>query len=164
MFFGLGCWKSDPALTTLDGIGHLGEERTVGRVECLYEDDWGSIIDRPEAGYTEIRWFDTTSDLDREAFNAFLKTYASTLEARPGRSALVDSTSFRMDRRHMDNAWRDANIVPRYNAAGLRKFAFILPAGGPLIGQAPSKEGPAQFPTGYFGTRRDALAWLKMKP
>jgi hypothetical protein len=56
--------------------------------------------------------------------------------------------------------WRDANIVPRYNAAGVKKFAFHMPAGMPAIGTAPSREGPADYPTAYFGRRQDALDWL----
>lgn len=35
-----------------------------------------------------------------------------------------------------------------------------MPAGMPAIGSDPVREGPATFPTGYFGTRADALAWL----
>ena len=61
---------------------------------------------------------------------------------------------------HMDGTWRDENIVPRYEAAGVRKFAFHMPAGMPAIGSDPAPEGVAKYPTGYFGTRRDALAWL----
>ena len=59
-----------------------------------------------------------------------------------------------------DMEWRDANIVPRYNAVGAKKFAFVMPAGMPLIGNDPEAEGPAAYPTGYFGTREDALGWL----
>src|SRR5260370_41648699 len=60
----------------------------------------------------------------------------------------------------MDGPWRDANIIPRYNAAGVRKFAFHMPEGMPMIGQPPENEVPGRFPTGYFGKRQEALAWL----
>ena len=43
----------------------------------------------------------------------------------------------------MDLAWRDANIIPRYNTAGVKRFAFLMPAGMPAIGTPPSPEGPA---------------------
>jgi hypothetical protein len=56
--------------------------------------------------------------------------------------------------------WRDANIIPRYNAVGAKKFAFVMPAGMFLIGNDPEAGGPAAYPTGYFGTREDALGWL----
>ena len=65
----------------------------------MWEDEFGEVIDRPDADLIEIRWFDTTAALDA--------------------------------------------------AAGM-----------PAIGAPPQKEGPADYPTAYFGTRAEALAWL----
>jgi hypothetical protein len=73
---------------------------------------------------------------------------------------LIDSTTFRMSPAKMDGPWRDANIIPRYNAAGVTKFAFHMPDGMPMIGEPPTPEAPGRFPTGYFGRRQDALNWL----
>jgi hypothetical protein len=73
---------------------------------------------------------------------------------------LVDAVQFRMDMSVMDMAYRDANIVPRYNVAGVKKFAFLMPAGMPAVGSPPAPEGPAVFPTAYFDARPDALTWL----
>jgi hypothetical protein len=133
------------------------------RVEHLFEDIWGSIIDRPNAGFVEIRWFDTTSELTADDFQSFLATFASLLETLPGRAVLVDATSFGMNAEHMNGEWRDANIIPRYNAAKVRKFGFHMPRGMPFIGQEPAREGPADFVTGYFESRRDAIAWLQAR-
>jgi hypothetical protein len=60
----------------------------------------------------------------------------------------------------MDGPWRDVNIIPRYNAAGVTKFAFQMPPGMPMIGSPPAPEGPGRFPTAYFGRRQEALEWL----
>ena len=60
----------------------------------------------------------------------------------------------------MEMGWRDEHIIPRYNAAGVQKFAFVMPPGMPAIRAEPANEDPATFPTGYFGTRQEALAWL----
>jgi hypothetical protein len=38
----------------------------------------------------------------------------------------------------MDGPWRDANIIPRYNAAGVKKFAH-MPEGMPMIGEPPTQ-------------------------
>jgi hypothetical protein len=73
---------------------------------------------------------------------------------------LVDSTAFRMSPAKIDGPWRDANIIPRYDAAGVRKFASRMPEGMPMIGQPPQNEAPGRFPTGYVGKREEALAWL----
>ena len=126
----------------------------------LYADRWGEILDRPQEGCVEIRWFDTTSAMDGNDFNQFLATYAGYVESCGRSGALVDSVQFRMDMAKMEMGWRNQHIIPRYNAAGLKKFAFIMPAGMPAIGKPPAKEGPATFATGYFGGRDAALRWL----
>jgi hypothetical protein len=128
--------------------------------EQIYEDRWGEIFDRPSADIIELRWFDTTAEMSAGEFQSWLKKFAECVE-KCGRSrVLVDSTAFRMSPAKMDGPWRDANIIPRYNAAGVRKFAFHMPEGMPMIGHPPENEEPGRFPTGYFGKRQDALAWL----
>lgn len=60
-------------------------------------------------------------------------------------------------------AWRDQEIIPRYNAAGASRFAFIVPLGAPGTvreGKRPAREPPGEFPTAYFDDRRDALNWF----
>lgn len=126
----------------------------------VHNDQWGEIIDHPDDDCVEIRWYDTTSDMSGDDFNRFLKTYAGQVEACGRANGLVDGVQFRMDMAKMSMGWRDEHIIPRYNAAGMKKFAFIMPEGMPAIGTAPAPEGPADFPTGYFGTRADALRWF----
>jgi hypothetical protein len=129
-------------------------------VEQLYEDRWGEIFDRSPADLIEIRWFDTTADMSAQDFRDWLSTFAGCVEKSGRRRVLVDSTSFRMNMANMDGPWRDANIIPRYNAAGVVRFAFLMPEGMPMIGAPPAAEAPGNFPTGYFGRREDALRWL----
>jgi hypothetical protein len=126
----------------------------------LYEDTFGAVIDYPDDDYLEIRWYDATESLDGDAFNQWLDTFTSHVERTRRSAILVDAVQFAMPMEKMDLAWRDANIIPRYNAAGIKRFAFLMPAGMPAIGTEPSAEGPADFPTGYFGTRASARQWL----
>ena len=126
----------------------------------VYEDRWGEVIDRPDADYIEIRWYDATSDLDSDTFNRWLSGFAGAVEAAGRSGILVDSVVFGMPMADMDWAYRDTQVIPRYNAAGVAKFAFILPAGSPPIGAATYVDGPAEYPTAYFGSRADAVAWL----
>lgn len=126
----------------------------------VHENGWGGIIDHPGPGVLEIRWYDATVEMTADDFNEFLSTFATHVE-RCGRTlALVDALAFRMPMERMSVGWRDEHIVPRYNAAKVQRFAFVMPAGMPAIGKAPAPEGPASFPTAYFGRRADALAWL----
>jgi hypothetical protein len=128
--------------------------------EQMYEDKWGEVFDRPSADLIELRWFDTTADMSALDFQQWLTKFAEYVE-KCGRSrVLIDSTNFRMSPANMDGPWRDATIIPRYNAAGVAKFAFHMPAGMPMIGKSPAYEGPGRFPTGYFDRRLDALDWL----
>lgn len=126
-----------------------------------YSDQWGECLDRPDDNCVEIRWFDTTSKMSGNDMNQFLSNFATVVENSGRAGALVDAVPFKMDPAKMSMGWRDTNIIPRYNAAGVKKFAFIMPQGMPAIGSPPQNEGPANFPTAYFATRDDALSWLK---
>ena len=126
----------------------------------LYEDEWGEIIDRRSIGLVELRWFDSTSPMSKDQFQKWLSTFADQVGKAHRQRVLIDATSFRMNPAFMDGTWRDANIIPRYNAAGVRRFAFHMPAAMPMVGKPPAAEGPGRFPTGYFAGRREALGWL----
>ena len=47
---------------------------------------------------------------------------------------LIDAVQFGMNAEDMDVEWRDANTIPRMNAAGVKKQALIVPASFPPIG------------------------------
>lgn len=126
----------------------------------VYSDRWGDIIDRPDDDCVEIRWFDTTRDMSGDEFNDFLSTFADHVEELGRSGALVDAVQFGMDMNRMSMGWRDEHIIPRYNRTGLRKFAFLVPAGMPAIGNEPVVDGPADFPTAYFASRADSIAWI----
>jgi hypothetical protein len=126
----------------------------------VFEDRWGEILDRETEDLVEFRWFDTTADMSADEFKASLANFATCVEKCRRHHVLVDNTNFRMDPSRMDGPWRDANIIPRYNAAGVTKFAFQMPPGMQMIGSPPAEEGPSRFPTAYFGRRQEALDWL----
>ncbi len=126
----------------------------------VYGDEWGEVVDRADLGLIELRWFDTTAAMTKPGFQEWLAIFAAQVEAMRRTRVLIDATGFALGRDNMDSDWRDQNIIPRYNGAGVTKFAFHMPAGMPLIGAPPAPEGPARFPTAYFGTRQSALAWL----
>jgi hypothetical protein len=128
--------------------------------EHVYEDRWGEIIDRPATELVELRWYDTTADMSAEQFQDWLATFAGHVERFRRPRVLVDGTRFMMDPANLNDDWRDANIIPRYNAAGVRRFAFLFPDGMPAIGAPPAVEGPATFSTAYFSRRQEALDWL----
>jgi hypothetical protein len=129
--------------------------------KVVYEDEWGEIIDRPSSDVIEVRWFDTTASMSKEEFQRWLSTFADHVGRLRRSRVLIDGTSFKTNPALMDGAWRDANIIPRYNAAGVTSFAFHMPAEMPMVGQPPAPEEPGRFPTGYFASRQEAVGWLK---
>lgn len=96
-----------------------------------------------------------------------LMMLAAEAEAAEISAILIDATAFRHGFEDQESAmsWRDARVIPRYNNAGVHKFAFVMPEGypGPTAesGAAPIFDGPAaQFPTQWFRTRESAMTWL----
>ena len=82
-------------------------------------------------------------------------------KARPS-GLIIDATEFRHPFATGVMEWRDAHIIQRYGAAGVRKFAFLMPAGFPNPGME-AIEGPAIFPTKWFVERQAALDWLRLR-
>ena len=57
------------------------------------------------------------------------------------------------------DGWRRATIVPAYNQAGLKRFAYLLPAGSTARPGGGGSE--AAFETDYFDDLEHAREWLK---
>jgi hypothetical protein len=126
----------------------------------LVGNEWGVILRHEGQGLLELRWSPSTARMTDGGFMATLCLFAWEAEkARPTR-LLIDATQFRHPFGPGVLEWRDAHIIPRYGAAGVRKFAFHVPAGFPKAG-AEETEGPAIFPTRWFVDREAALEWLR---
>jgi hypothetical protein len=122
---------------------------------------WGDILHHDAEGILELRWL--PSEMTDAAFMATLALYASEGEKLRPSSMLIDATEFRHRFGPNVMKWRDDFIIPRYGAAGVRKFAFHMPAGFPDTMEAGVREavdGPAIFPTARFAERQHALDWL----
>src|SRR5712692_1899864 len=126
----------------------------------IARNEWGVILQDPEADLLELRWLPTTAGMTDGGFMATLCLFAWEAESNRPRRLLIDATEFR----HKFGAglmdWRDAQIIPRYGAAGVRKFAFHMSTGFPRVG-VEEIEGPAIFPTKWFDGRQPALDWLQ---
>jgi hypothetical protein len=123
---------------------------------------WGEILHHEADGILELRWL--PSRMTDGAFKATLALFAWEAERLRPSFLLIDATQFRHDFGPGVMQWRDDSIIPRYGAAGVRKFAFHVPAGFPGTMEAGGKEafeGPAIFPAAWFSERQHALAWLR---
>jgi len=129
----------------------------------LARNEWGVILNHQQWQTLELKWLPTTRDMTDEGFRLSLELLASTGERVRPRFMLIDATEFdhRLGEGVME--WRNEHIIPRYNAAGVTRFAFLVPDGAPGTvesGAAPMVDGPATFPTGWFTSRERAYQWL----
>jgi hypothetical protein len=129
----------------------------------LAANQWGTITYYPQWNTLELAWSPDTRSMGDDGFRQTLQLLADQgLKVRP-RFMIVDSTQFFHALADGALPWRDENIVPLYNQAGVQKFAFLAPAGMPGTiekGGVPAPDGPATFPTAWFETRDRLYAWL----
>ena len=52
-------------------------------VTHVYEDRFGEVIDHADAGYLEIRWYDTTDEMSAPEFQDWLAAFAETHRREP---------------------------------------------------------------------------------
>jgi hypothetical protein len=126
----------------------------------LVRNEWGIILRLDELPALELRWLASTATMSDGGFMATLCLFASEAEKARVSGLLIDATEFRHRFGNGVMTWRDAHIIPRYGAAGVRRFAFLMPAGFPKAGTE-EIEGPAIFPTRWFLDRAEAVAWLR---
>jgi hypothetical protein len=124
----------------------------------LVRNEWGVILQ--DGALVELRWLLSTSGMSDGGFMATLCLFAWEAEKARPRGLLIDALEFRHAFGEGVMAWRDAHIIPRYGAAGVRRFAFLVPANFPGVGKE-AHEGPAVFPTRWFADRAEALGWLR---
>lgn len=129
----------------------------------IYRDRFGAILHHEDAGTLELEWSEGNAEMTDEDFMAWLARYADASLSTRAPNLMIDVTRFRFRPGERVAAWRDEHVIPKYNAAGVRKFAFLLPAGSPgtvAAGNRPAPEPPGEFPTGYFDDRTAIEAWF----
>jgi hypothetical protein len=123
---------------------------------------WSEILHHEHESILELRWL--PGKMTDGAFKATLALYVWEAEKVRPSFLLIDATQFRHQFGQNVMQWRDDCIIPRYGAAGVKKFAFHVPAGFPNTIEANGKEvfeGPAVFPTAWFSEREHALDWFR---
>ena len=129
----------------------------------LAANEWGTITYYPQWAALELRWGPKTRSMGDDGFKKTLRVMADHgLKVRP-RFMIIDATEFFHEFAEGTLAWRDDNIVPLYDQAGVEKFAFLVTDRMPGTvekGAEPVPDGPATFPTGWFETKEGMYAWL----
>src|SRR5215469_7848287 len=121
------------------------------RFAVLLYDDAGDI--------PELRWLPETETMTDDDFMRWLEQFAASAEEHRAPFLLIDARAFHYHPGVDTGPWREEHIIPQYNRAGVKKFAFLLPEGSASKSE-PMPEGSAQFPTGYFETREQIDRWF----
>jgi hypothetical protein len=128
--------------------------------EQLYEGRYLRILWDEKSRTIAIDWKEATSTMTSEEFKADLTLFATHVESKKAAGILVDVSKFRHKMEPEVQPWRVKNISPRYSAAGVKRFAFLFPAGAqipPMMNQSSPEE---KFLTRAFDDVQRAEAWL----
>jgi hypothetical protein len=125
----------------------------------LHEDNLLRILWHEQTGIIALEWKAATSSMSDEDFKAELTLFAGCVEKKKAPRILVDVTKFRHKMAPDLQQWRVENISSRYNAAGVKRFAFLFPKESPLPPMPESSDGEA-FLTRPFSGSEQAIAWL----
>jgi hypothetical protein len=119
--------------------------------------EWGRVLHHADRGVLELAWRD--APMSDNGFMATLALLALEAERVHPTAIVVDARVFRHTFGPGVMDWRNAAILPRYGAAGVRRFAFVVPADSPAIGRE-TVEGQAVFPTAWFDSHENAFDWI----
>jgi hypothetical protein len=132
--------------------------------EIVAKDQWGQLVFYDEWNTLELKWLPSTANARDDDVKTTMETFAQEAVTRRPRWLIVDTTEFGHKWGEGMMEWRNEEIIPRDNQAGVTKFAFITnpnyPGATVETGAAPAPEGPASFPTGWFKSREAAYKWL----
>jgi hypothetical protein len=135
----------------------------VQQTQQVASNEWATLTYYPDWKTLELKWAATTRSMGDDGFRQTLQLLADEgLKLRPA-CMIVDATEFFHPVAQGTFAWRDEQIIPLYNQAGVQKFAFLTTSAMPRTvekGAEPAPDGPATFPTAWFETRDRLYAWL----
>jgi hypothetical protein len=129
----------------------------------LERDEFETVTYDDERGILELAWTEASANLTDQLFMDALERFGRHAEDQQARNVLIDVTRFAFQPGQQVALWRDKTVIPKYNRAGVKKFAFLVPEGSPGTvesGAEPAPEAPGAFPTGYFDDRGDVDAWF----
>ena len=125
----------------------------------LFQDRFGIMLYDDARKILELRWFAETESMTDDDYMGWLERFAIASEQHHVQFIVIDTLAFKHHQGAHTGPWREEHIIPRYNRAGVKKFAFLL-SPGTAPETEPAPEGSAQFPTGYFDSREQINRWF----
>ena len=130
------------------------------KTQQLHQNTFHDILWDDQSRVIRLDWKEGTSSMAGEDFKKELTLFADHVEAKKAHGILVDVSQFRHKPGPDIEEWRLKNISGRYEAAGVRRFAFLFPesvATPPAMKSSPHEK----FETQAFNRAEEALGWLK---
>lgn len=125
----------------------------------LEDDAFWTMTHNDDTSSIELEWKPSTADMSAADFQRALEHLAKHIGEHGASGTLIDVRSFRFAMTPELDVWRQEEIIPAYNAGGLKRFAYLLPTG---VGYRPDGGGDAAtFTTDYFDEQERARAWLR---
>jgi len=125
----------------------------------LEDDAFWTMSHNEATSSVELAWKQTTADMSSADFQRALTHLAKHIGEQRATGTLIDVRRFRFAATPELDTWRREEIIPVYNAAGLKRFAYLLPPGAEY---RPGGSGDADaFATDYFDDEESARAWLR---
>jgi hypothetical protein len=109
-----------------------------------------------EALSINLHW---TAGMTGQDFRTALEHFAQHAASKKAAGLRVNVTEFGFAMTPDLNEWRKKEILSQYAAAGVKRFAYVLPSAAPL-GEPQQYEGEPLV-TGYFHSDDDATEWLE---
>jgi len=130
------------------------------QTQQLHDDDYFRVSWDDDTRVISIDWKEATSAMTDEDFKSELELFAALVGRKKAQGILVDVTHFRHTIGPEAQEWRVKNISGRYFAAGVRRFAFLFPAGA-SVPPAMNESVPSEnFVTRAFNDPKKAMTWL----
>jgi hypothetical protein len=130
-------------------------------VKTLNEDSLGRITFDEKKSMLKLEWLEASKDMIGPHFQGFLYILAGYAVQLKSKKILVDSRKFLFHpSQELVGLWRTCNISPLYNDAGVKKFAFLFPAGYQTPTTNIQTMPYEHFPTGFFTSENELMNWL----
>src|SRR2546427_8244044 len=126
----------------------------------LYRDQFGVLLEDLSNRMLELKWLAGSSAMTDDDFKGWLDRFSAEAEARRQPHLVIDVREFRHRPGPEVGPWRDEHVIPRYNRAGVSKFAFLLPEGSPGAGAFPTPKPPGKSAAGYCVQPSEMEAWI----
>jgi hypothetical protein len=114
-------------------------------------------------GVLDFGWLPTTETIDMDAFKDALRVYSDKAVEHSIRACRVDLRNFRGRPTAEIEPWRRRDIIPKYNQAGVTRFAYLMLPDADLPAMSAGGDDNVageQFDTRFFNSEQDCMAWL----